>query len=71
MAAGLFTDIGEAVRATRPGDARVYEPDPIAGGVYDRVYAIYRRLYAMLGDSQVELLHELKAIRTDTRRRQS
>ena len=70
VAAGLFADIGEAVRATRPGDARIYEPDPAAGEVYDRVYAIYRRLYETLGETQVDLLHDLKRIRTEQRRRQ-
>ena len=69
VAAGRFDDIGAAVRATRPETARRYEPDPAAGAVYDRVYAIYRTLYATLGDTQVELLHGLKRIRTDTRRR--
>ncbi|HET9105219.1 MAG TPA: ribulokinase [Solirubrobacteraceae bacterium] len=71
VAAGRFADIGEAVRATRPGDARTYEPDPVAGAVYDGVYAIYRRLYETLGQTQVDLLHDLKRIRTEQRRRQS
>jgi L-ribulokinase len=69
VAAGRFDDIGAAVRATRPETARRYAPDPAAGAVYDNVYAIYRPLYAALGDTQVELLHGLKRIRTDTRRR--
>lgn len=67
VAAGRFDDIGAAVRATRPETARAYRPDPAAGAVYDRVYAIYRTLYEALGDTQVELLHGLKRIRTDTR----
>jgi L-ribulokinase len=69
VAAGRFAGIGDAVRATRPGSARTYQPDPTAGAVYDRVYDIYRSLYETLGSSQVALLHELKRIRTETRRR--
>jgi L-ribulokinase len=69
VAAGRFAGIGDAVRATRPGSARTYQPDPAAGAVYDRVYDIYRSLYETLGRSQVELLHGLKRIRTETRRR--
>ena len=69
VAAGRFADIGAAVRATRPPSARRYQPDPAAGAVYDRVYAIHRTLHDALGDTQVELLHGLKRIRADTRRR--
>lgn len=69
VAAGRFADIGAAVRATRPPSARRYQPDPEAGAVYDRVYAIYRTLHDTLGDTQGQLLHDLKRIRTDTRRR--
>ena len=69
VAAGHFAGIGDAVRATRPGSARTYQADPAAGAVHDRVHEIYRSLYETLGRSQVELLHELKRIRTETRRR--
>ena len=40
-------------------------PDPQAGRVYDRVYAIYRELYGLLGSERARLLHELKHIRTE------
>jgi L-ribulokinase len=69
VAAGRFAGIGDAVRATRPGSARTYQPDPAAGAVYDHVYDVYRSLYETLGRSQVELLHELKRVRAETRRR--
>jgi L-ribulokinase len=69
VAAGHFADIGDAVRATRPGSARTYQPDAAAGAIYDRVYGIYRSLYETLGHAQVDLLHGLKRIRTETRRR--
>ena len=65
VAAGIYEDIDEAIEATRPSTARTYEPDRTATEVYDRVYAVYRSLYEMLGRSQVELLHELKRIRAE------
>jgi len=67
VAAGIYATIEAAVAATRPAEAHRYEPDPDAKQTYDRVYAIYRDLYELLGRSRVELLHELKAIRTERR----
>jgi L-ribulokinase len=65
VAAGLHPDIGAAIAATRPPDARRYVPDGDATAVYDRVYDIHRELYDTLGRSQVEMLHELKRIRIE------
>jgi L-ribulokinase len=65
VAAGVFQDIGAAIEATRPKRVRTYSPDAKAGSTYDKVYAIYRRLYDMLGRSEVELLHDLKQIRRE------
>jgi L-ribulokinase len=65
VAAGLYPGIEAAVEATREPSARTYTPDPRATAVYDRVYAVYRGLYETLGRTQVELLHELKRIRTE------
>ena len=65
VAAGRFTDISAAIAATRPATARSYTPDPAAGPTYDRVYAIYRDLYELLGRSRVDMLHGLKRIRTE------
>jgi L-ribulokinase len=67
VAAGRFADIGEAVNATRPRSVRTYTPDLGAKRVYDQVYEIYRRLYELLGRSEVGLLHGLKRIRTTER----
>jgi L-ribulokinase len=64
VAAGHYDDIYAAIEATRPGDRRVYEPDASAKSVYDRVYAIYRELYGLLGSERAELMHDLKRIRT-------
>ena len=68
VAAGVFAGIGEAIEATRPAHARTYAPDPAAQAIYDRVYAIYRSLYGSLGQSQSQLMHDLKRIRTTSGR---
>jgi L-ribulokinase len=65
VAAGAYDDIGSAIEATRPKGVRTYKPDLEAKKTYDRVYEIYRRLYEMLGRSEVGLMHELKRIRTE------
>ncbi len=67
VAAGYFEDIATAIAATRPTIARTYVPDPAAKSTYDKVYSVYRRLYERLGRSEVELLHDLKRIRTERR----
>jgi L-ribulokinase len=65
VAGGAFADIGGAVAATRPPTARTYAPNSEANRVYERLYAIYRPLYELLGRERGELLHELKLIRTE------
>lgn len=65
VAAGYFEDIYAAIDATRLPDLRVYEPDAAAHDVYDRVYAVYRELYGLLGSQRADLLHGLKAIRAE------
>ncbi len=67
VAAGVFEDIGSAIDATRPRSVRSYKPDLEAKKTYDRVYEIYRKLYEMLGRTEVRLLHDLKRIRTERR----
>ena len=67
VAGGIYPDIASAIAATRPGTARTYTPDPAAKAVYDQVYAIYRRLYELLGRAEADLLHGLKRIRTERR----
>ncbi len=68
VAAGYFDDIAGAIEATRPGVARSYRPDRTASAIYDRVYAVYRGLYELLGRREASWLHELKRIRTNQRR---
>jgi len=67
VAAGVYEDIGSAIEATRPKSARTYKPDLEAKKTYDRVYEIYRKLYDMLGRTEVRLMHDLKRIRTERR----
>ena len=67
VAGEAFPDIRSAISATRPRTATTYTPDRDAKLVYDRVYAIYAGLHDLLGRSHVELLHELKRIRTERR----
>jgi L-ribulokinase len=67
VAAGAYPDIASAIDATRPAGGRTYTPDPAAKQIHDRVYAVYRSLYDMLGRPQAELLHELKRIKAERR----
>lgn len=66
VAAEAFPDIRSAIQAMRPSTARSYVPDREAHDTYDRVYAIYRDLYELLGRSRAELLHGLKRIRDES-----
>jgi L-ribulokinase len=65
LAAGHFDTIAAAIGATRPALARSYVPDAGAKATFDQVYAIYRELYDILGRSQVNLLHDLKRLRSE------
>jgi L-ribulokinase len=67
VAGGHYPDIFAAIEATRPPDRQVYVPNPQATEVYERVYAIYRELYGLLGDERSSLMHDLKHIRTSER----
>ncbi|MGA9856217.1 MAG: ribulokinase [Solirubrobacteraceae bacterium] len=63
VAAGAFEDIDAAIQATRPSSMRTFHPNAETGKTYEKVYAIYRSLYELLGQSEVKLLHGLKQIR--------
>jgi ribulose kinase len=63
VAAGVFPDIASAVRAHRPGLAARYSPDPAASRTYQKVYAVYRELYGLLGRERAGWLHTLKQLR--------
>jgi L-ribulokinase len=49
LAAGAFRSVEEAQTALSPG-YRTIEPDPVAAGVYSRLFPIFRDLYFELGD---------------------
>ena len=40
-----------------------YLPDPASAGVYDELYAEYRRLHDYFGRGGNEVMHRLRAIR--------
>ncbi len=63
VAAGAFADIAEAIAATGALSGTSYAPNPAATEVHDRVYAVYRDLYELLGRDRRDLLHQLKRIR--------
>jgi L-ribulokinase len=65
VAGGAFADIDAAITATRPPAASTYTPDEGTKRTYDELYAIYRSLTDLLGRTQVDLLHDLKRIRTE------
>ncbi len=72
MAAGAFPSIEAAQDALCPGH-RVVEPDRAEAAAYERLYAIYRKLYFALGDRQSppvaigEVMPELRRIAAEAR----
>ncbi len=65
VAAGAFADIADAIAATGVASEASYAPERAATEVHDRVYAVYRDLYELLGRGRRELLHDLKRIRAE------
>ena len=65
VAAGAFADIADAIAATGVASEASYAPERAATEVHDRVYAVYRDLYELLGRERRELLHDLKRIRAE------
>jgi L-ribulokinase len=53
VAAGVFKTVEEAQDKLCP-EFRVVEPDPAAASVYNRLYAVFRRLYFAFGDRAAE-----------------
>ena len=49
VAAGAYDDFPSAIRAMTGVRSRVFEPDPERRRVYDRLYALYRRLHDAFG----------------------
>ena len=64
-ARGGFDSIEEASQQLAAPIRSRYDPNPQAQAVYDEVYAVYRELYARMGEDPAGLLHRLKAIRRE------
>jgi L-ribulokinase len=63
MAAGTFKTIEEAQNALCP-PWKTYDPDPQEAAVYEKLFAIFRKLYFGLGEGEFrEALPGLRAIR--------
>lgn len=74
LAAGTFASVEEAQDALCPS-FRIIEPDPAAAATYERLYALYRKLYFALGKRESpavqvgEVLPELRLIAESARKR--
>jgi len=62
VAGGAHADFASAARAMVRMDPKVYQPNPRAVAVYDRLFGLYRRLHDAFGTrgSQVELYSVMK-----------
>jgi L-ribulokinase len=58
--AGGYDTVQEAVARMAPTPAEVYQPDPEASAVYDRVFGLYRQLHDFFGQEHPALMQELK-----------
>ncbi len=62
-AQGGFASVAEASQYLGAPIRAQYAPNPHATGIYNELYAIYRRLYDLLGNDSRGILHRLKATR--------
>lgn len=73
LAAGAFADVASAQAAMTGVKDQVYRPNAEAVGVYDRLYALYRRLHDAMGQPTAApaalgtLMPELIALRQEVR----
>lgn len=72
VAAGVFGSFTEATQAMTSLDPRVFHPEPKNQAIYDRLYALYRRLHDAFGvkEARVDLygvMKELLVIRDEVR----
>ncbi|HEX6686095.1 MAG TPA: ribulokinase [Candidatus Limnocylindrales bacterium] len=63
VAAKAYPDIFAATEAMGSPRAAVYQPDPAAKPVYDKIFAEYRTLHDYFGRGENEVLHRLRAMR--------
>jgi len=72
VAAGAFASFAEATDAMTALHPRVFQPDPTRRRVYDRLYALYRRVHDAFGvrgthDDLSDVMKELLTIRDEVR----
>ncbi len=72
VAAGAYPSFAEATDAMTGLHPRVFQPDPANQGVYERLYALYRRIHDAFGvretqDDLSDVMKELLAIRDEVR----
>jgi L-ribulokinase len=65
VAAGAYPDVPAAAAVMGRVTHRVYTPDPVAGAVYDRLYAAYHRLHDHFGRGGDDVMHELRELRRE------
>jgi L-ribulokinase len=65
VAAGAYPDVNAAGDAMGGRGDRVYEPDPAAADVYDRLYAEYEQLHDYFGRGANDVMHRLHALRKE------
>lgn len=72
VAAGAYSSFAEAMDAMTALNPRVFQPDPASQAVYDRLYALYRRIHDAFGvlgtqDDLSGVMKALLAIRDEVR----
>ncbi|MGH3165178.1 MAG: ribulokinase, partial [Trebonia sp.] len=67
VAAGAYEDVSAAGAAMGGRGDVIYQPDPAAADVYDRLYAEYERLHDYFGRGGNDVMHRLSALRKEAR----
>jgi L-ribulokinase len=70
VAAGAFRDIRAAAAAMGGSQRGLYQPNPQAAEVYDRLYAEYLLLHDHFGRGGNDVMHRLKALQRQVRAEQ-
>ena len=65
VAAGAYPDVRAAAARMGRVTRGVYRPDPATAGVYDRLYAAYRRLHDHFGRGGDDVMHDLARLRRE------
>jgi L-ribulokinase len=63
VAAGCYPDVPAAAATMGRVTRGVHTPDPVAGAIYDRLFAAYTRLHDHFGRGGDDVMHDLKALR--------